>query len=280
MSSRGKSRPTMSLLAFQDIITSVSGILMFIVLMLSLELSNESPTASAAPSVDDMNRLEAAIAVAKDDRQRLEANLIANSDDAVAAATAAAPEELRADVLHLDQRIAATEAAIALLEQQHVELGAAAAAQGKIDAKSTAEHQAAAERMRSEIAGLKRDLSIVRTDERPVFTLPRGFNKTGWLVVISADRCEVASLGRRAAPRSFPTATGGLFRSGPDVSQFLAWTKTLAASEAYLLLIVRPDGTDVFKEISDSLEERGIAFGFDLSSPGRRLLDPERGAFQ
>ena len=278
MSGRSGSRPTMSLLAFQDIITSVSGILMFIVLMLSLELSNESAApASVVDPAAEAARLEAALASARRDLAGLEKDLAGN-DDMAHAAAAVVPEEVRTEIGQLDQRIISLQAVIAALESRRDSLLAEKQTAERRDSASTQAERGATQKALARAAQLAKEVSDLATDERPVFSLPRGFNKSGWLVVISGDRCEVAPLGRRANPRSFAITTG--FLAGePDVSPFLTWSRSLGPDQ-YFLLITRPSGVRVFEAIQRHFEMDGVAHGFDLASPARKLLDAEKGAHQ
>lgn len=279
MGGRASSRPTMSLLAFQDIITSVSGILMFIVLMLSLELSNESASSSSS-TVDpaDVARVEAAVAAARNDKIRLERDL-AENDDVARAAASIAPEQLRSDVRNLDERIAALADTIARLESRRdLALADQRAAEAGDSAAAGAEREATRQALQM-AAQLAKELSEVQSDDRPVFSLPRGLNRPGWLVVISADRCEVAPLGLRAAPRSYPVKSSSFLARKPDVSAFLDWVHS-QERHAYFLLIARPTGANAFGVIREDVETTGVAFGFDLASARRKLLDPERGAHQ
>jgi len=267
----------MSLLAFQDIITSVSGILMFIVLMLSLELSNEA-AAPETPVVDaaDLEQLEAAVAEARKRKTTLE-GMLGASDDLARAAAAVAPEQLRAELRDLDLKIEDLQRSNRSLEARRDTLLADKRSAASETADSAAD-QTATEQALKEASRLALEISNVKSDDRPVFSLPRGFSKSGWLVVVSKDRCEVAPLGRRASPRSFPVSSG-LLSAASDVSPFLAWSKSLDA-DAYFLLIVRPGAAAAFEAIKDDFATRKVSFGYDVAGPNRKLLDPDRGAFQ
>jgi spore coat protein CotF len=278
MSARKGSRPVFSLLAFQDIITSVSGILMFLVLMLSLEMSNEATPDSPVIDVKDLQRLGAAVEEARREQAKLAASL-ATANDVTRQLAGMTTEQLQMDIQHLDRQIeeltastsALTSRRDALLSQKS-NMTAAAERTSDVVRQST-------EQALKEAADLAKELSDVQKDDRPIFTLPRGFDRKGWLVVVSSDRCEAAPLGVRAAPRQFPVGASGFLKSTVDVSGFLSWTTT-AGGNSYFLLVVRPGGAEVFDAIREDFEKRSVAFGFDLVGAGRKLLDPEKGASQ
>jgi len=273
---RRKTHPTITLFAFQDVIMSVSGIIVVLVLLLSLELIQkpEQSAAAAAPAVVEQLRaeIERAAAAAAELEARLQAN-----DEQIRQSAALSPADLQrqiddftADSEQLATETAALQSQLDDLQQRERAL--------RIEAAERSDVHEQADDARQTADDLERQLETERAENRLVFELPRGFNKQGWIAVISANEVSVAPLGRASPPRTF-TAEGGLFGSSAE-SRFLEWTSSLRQSDLYLLLMIRPDGTSAFESIVVELDRRGIPYGFDLVPAGQTLLHPERGAYQ
>src|SRR5689334_22415324 len=100
---RGRGGNPFSLFAFQDIITSVSGIFIVIVLLLSLELI-QRPAHSSPAASSPINELTEAIRKAEAELQQLKRTATANHDLAVDLAKHT-PESLREKIVELKSLI-------------------------------------------------------------------------------------------------------------------------------------------------------------------------------
>jgi len=276
MSSRARSRPRITLLAFQDIIMSVSGILIVLVLLLALEITDEPPPATSAPSVSPL-QLSMTVNAARSERQQLEESL--------RRADLLAKEAARQSPAQIRDQIASLESEIERLFAENIELRAKAE-QLRNEELKTKDNESRTKPIHDELAALeaaaanlKREIEDIRKDDRPVFTLPKGFKKDGWLAVIEKNRILIAPIGRRATPLLFEDQAG-LLASESAADRFLAWTRKEASRESYFLLIVRPDGANDFEEITDSFRGRDVAFGYDVIGRYSPLIHPEKGAFQ
>lgn len=266
----------MSLFAFQDVIMSVSGILIVIMLLLSLELVTKTEPSGAMQAAETAAALQAEIVAATAERQELEQSL-QSADQLVQAAAALSPEELRRDITRVTADADAITADLATLDakRQQVQRELQVAAVERFDQQRLEAELAALE---AEAEAVAEQVEAETREDRPVFSLPQGETRDGWLVVLAADRVTVAPLGRAAPPRDF---VAGSSRAGASaVGSFLAWVDMQNAADVYLLMLIRPGGAAGFKLLQPALNERGVAYGYDLVREQQSLLHPERGAVQ
>lgn len=273
MARRGRSGPAVSLFAFQDIITCVSGIIIVMVLILALELIERPQLASGATSEDQ--RIHEAIASAEERLRELTAGS-QESDELIRDLTSASPVQLHQD-------IALAQATLAALRR---ELDEQAAKSGKL---ATASVGLAAERQEREKESdaldraarinreLERQLQRESRQNRPVYALPRGTTKSGWLVVLESRQVTVAPLGQSARPMHFARKPGSLF-GGSAARQFLGWLRQQPSANSYFLVLIRPNAVAEFDEIETALTAGGYSFGFDVVGQDQLLIDPDRGA--
>lgn len=276
MASRRKSHPTITLFSFQDVIMSVSGIIIVLVLLLSLELIQKPEHAAAATGSAVAGQLQAEIERAETARADMERRLRTN-DERIQASTSLSVEDLRRQIKQyqaangeLAIENARLKSQVDDLQQRDRNARITAAERGDVRGKADAARQTA--------DSLQQQVETERNENRPVFALPRGFNKQGWIAVISATDVTVAPLGRASRPRTFMAESGFLGRSAD--AAFLEWAQSLSSSSLYFLLMVRPDGIEAFDRICTALDERQTAYGFDLVPSGQGLLHAERGAYE
>jgi len=276
MAARRKKHPVITLFAFQDVIMSVSGIIIVLVLLLSLELIQRPEHNAAAAGAQTAAQIQREIEQAAADAALLE-QLVRETNARIESSAGLSAAELQrqtgitvADTGALDAEIAAIQARVESLEQSDKELRARSFDQQDSRRKIESAQQKAAE--------LESTLDEEQRDNRPLFSLPRGFEKSGWIAVLSESTVAVAPLGRASRPQVF-TASGGLLGDSA-AEKFLEWARSQSAPDLYVLLVIRPDGISSFQEIAEGLELSGIDYGFDLAPAGQSLLHPERGAYE
>ena len=276
MASRRRSRPTMTLFAFQDVIMSVSGIIIVILLLLTLELIQQPGQQAAAANLDLSGDFQHAIDEAARDIAQIESELT-KADRLIRESTHESPDELR-------RRIGQGRDEIERLQQENQRLAGQLEAlrdaekQAKLRQFENGDDQERLDALQAEVAVTAEQIEQERIEDRPLYSAPRGFSGSGWVAVISANRVAVAPLGVAAEPTVF-TTSGGLFRSDPS-KQFLNWIDARAASSAYFLLLIRPDGVESFERIQQGLDERAVSYGFDVVGANQVVLHPERGAME
>jgi len=274
MSRRRRSAAAFSLFSFQDIITSVTAILILLVLILSLELVTR--------------RQEAAAADPKTTRASLQAALAALQSLAGTLAAVVPPDETRPLVrrtrseLARDTRIVEDQAQQALADAEAARavegraraLAAAAISRLK-DAKQT---HTDVDRMKEQAARVDEEatkLALQNEEEAArlaqkreqivdqpssgaelVFNAPGNSASQAWIIEVSRDGFTVVKLGTNQRQ-----ALG--FGVGPG-SAAAGWLAHLNAGRDHALILVRPSGAESIDALRHSLGEAGISFGIDF----------------
>ena len=275
MSRRGRSGPTISLFSFQDIITSVTAIVTVIALLLALDLVQRKQSQSGETSASIALELIAALERAEAEFARLSV-LAESTDELVKEVAATSPAELKNEIAQRESTIAELERERARLEQQNQKwrsrekevLGE------QFDLEPLKEEQVRTERTAKEV---QRQSAEERTENRTIFSLPRGTTKEGWVAVIDSDQISVAPLERPEKPTTF-VSSGLLLLSVSATGHFEKWIDERQLGSAYFLLLIRPDGAKPFDDVRRMMERKTISHGFDLAGADQTLLHPERGA--
>ena len=275
MSRRGRSGPVISLFSFQDIITSVTAIVTVITLLLALDLVQRKQSQAGDSSGNLAVELAARLVAAEVELAELKA-AAGTTDDLVREVAATSPAELRNEIAQRESAIAELERERTRLERQR--------GQWKTREKEEQTEQFDLEPLRqqqanalAEAAELDRQRTSEQVENRTVFSLPRGFQKEGWIVVIDATQIAIAPLGRPAQP--VVVRTSGLPLIGTSAAAgFVAWIEREQLRSAYFLLLVRPDAARAFDDVQELLTDKSISHGFDLIGADQSILHPERGA--
>ena len=276
MASRRRSRPTMTLFAFQDVIMSVSGIIIVILLLLTLELIQQPGQQAAAANLDLSGDFQHAIDEAARDIAQIESELT-KADRLIRESTHESPDELR-------RRIGQGRDEIERLQQENQRLAGQLEAlrdaekQAKLRQFENGDDQERLDALQAEVAVTAEQIEQERIEDRPLYSAPRGFSGSGWVAVVSANRVALAPLGVAAKPTVFTTS--GRFLRDDASRQFLNWVDSNADSSAYFLLLIRPDGVESFERIQQGLDERAVSYGFDVVGANQVVLHPERGAVE
>lgn len=269
-----QSAPGLSLFAFQDIIMSTSGIVIMMVLLLTLELVERKEGQENLVVRDDRNQIEAHITKRQQEIHELQ-NRIDQSDAIIQQASSISPSDLKEKVESLRLQNALLRNEVSALKDK-LEIADATDAQAEANRDQLRSKQDQLAEMRRERTRLEAEIESVRRDERPIFSFPKGDQRSGWLVVVSENRIALAPIGRAARPLSFQSK-GEILSLRSAVDQFLEWTSSQPIGAFYFFLI-RPGGTNTFDRIRTKFDERQIQYGFDLAGLEQVILDPERGA--
>ncbi|WP_373649719.1 hypothetical protein [Schlesneria sp. DSM 10557] len=275
MSRRGRSGPTISLFSFQDIITSVTAIVTVITLLLALDLVQRKQSSSSSTSATLFAALQERLKAAEAELVSLQ-TLTESDDTLVREAAGVSPAELRNEIARRESAITDLEQQRAELEQQKQKLKQLETTElsKQFDLEPVKEARNAVLRKASE---LDQQRVQEQSDDRPIFTLPRGIQKEGWLAVIDSKQIAVAPLGRPAVPEIF-SATGLPILGSSASANFDNWISDQRLRSAYFLLLVRPDSAEMFDKVQAVLDRRTISYGFDLIDADQQILHPERGA--
>jgi hypothetical protein len=283
MSRRRGSAAAFSLFSFQDIITSVTAILILLVLILALELVTRRQQAAAASPAASRASLQAAAAalevlvgqlaaaVPSDEprplvrrtRSELERDIRIVEDQAK---QAAADAEAARAVEGQGRAMAA--AAIARLEEvretkEDVDRMKEVAAQ--VDAEATKlslDNEKEAERLTQKRQELVEKPS---PGAELVFNAPENSGTQAWIVEVSSDGVTVVQLGTNQK-----RSLGGAVGPGSPVS---GWLAELDPKSDHALILVRPSGVGGVDDIRERLSDQGIPFGIDFIGEDQVVRD-------
>jgi hypothetical protein len=243
-----------SLFSFQDIITCVTGIMIFLVLIMTLELLRQ---AAAEPSPDpaardpELERLarehEALLKQAREQHETMLAQTrrLNVLDPLALAATPARLREAR-------QRELALAAEMARLATQQSNTQAAAAQDGQ---QTAADSLRLAELMAQKDA-LENRLKDETVRNRLAFIPESGNGKRPILVQWSASEIKVKPLQSQETVRSFTSAAAGL-------SELKSWMRGRQSNLEYVVVLLKPSGVASFSGEYQGLRDLGLDLGLE-----------------
>lgn len=254
--SKGSASP-ISLFSFQDLITSLSGILILLVLMMSVQIAVQGVTSKPLQieNQDAQARLEALREKVASLRDRL-AELRAlhgnqSTNDAVSLVRAFVQAERERDALQ--DAIAKSQSAISALEQQ-------------LERARAEEAEA-----RNQSSSLKKEMDELRAAQAEVlknnkmFVIPEeGAAKTAVIVECSGATVRAGYIDRATPPVTFAV--------GDDVgTDFRKYLGNLTSSREYIVFMVKPSGVNVFGELKGMAEANGFDVGYDALEEDRTI---------
>ena len=254
-----------SLFSFQDIITSVTGVVVLVMLLLAVELLQrniitDTPVRQSSPddSAERVRQLDTQIAQL---RQALEAG------QAFAAEIAALPAtELAAKESQLQQRVQA------LTEELHELRASVSRSQSEHAVLSGANGGSMAERLatvQKNVERLREQLESLKDSNRIVYNPNPNAQKAGWLVDLSPGTIRVAEPAAKALPHEFPVGPGNA-----GIAQFLAWCKSRDKDSEYFVLLIRPQSVPLYWRVREELEKLGFGLGYDLLGREAVVFEP------
>jgi hypothetical protein len=272
MSRRGRSTgAAISLFSFQDIITSVTAIMILLVLILTLELVSRSSQRGVA--VEDRRvarEFRESVRSMEQHVQSLREELVGLQTRANASASFSATDTrqrardatVRAD--RLAEEIAILEASLRTATSERRQSEADLLAAGPTSADESPDHIEALERRVAEIettnsAERQRQRDSAESgaaDGSPptlIFNVPPGDSLEPRLLEVSADGL-VALAADAGEHRRF---------RGPG-REFDRWLASLDSAREYVVIVLRPTGVKVYQDVVDAIEAAGISVGAEL----------------
>lgn len=258
---KGASVP-FSLFAFQDIITSVTGIILLITMMMAVELVQNMTKAETAPQEQKSSRvtrmLQEAVSQGTREADRLQKILDETST-------------IRFDADALRRRLEALKAAAGEIESQREQIETtqekidARREQQKLEAKDlTPEAIEALTQEQSEIA---QQIEAMQQSNRVIFNRPAGAEKSPWLVELNERTILVAEMGQVRPPQTFQT---------PEA--FLHWIRGQDRNSMYFVLLVKPATINTFSTVRQALQDQQFDIGYDLMRSDQTAIDATTGA--
>lgn len=262
---RGSVSTPFSLFAFQDIITSVTGIMILVTLMLALDLlqrkASSPPNQTAAVTAD----LESAIAENERQIAQLQAEL-GRLQSELRDATRFNASQLRDQLADTRELQADVQRELQAFERekQQIEQQRARVEQERQRRASDAE---TIDQLADKIQETKEQIQELKQSNRLIFNPGAGSDKNPWLVEVDAAGLTAARMGRAERPTEFG-----------DVPAFQRWLAQRNVGSDYFVLLVKPGGIDAFHEALERLQQRNFDVGYDLLATDRTAIDPETGA--
>ena len=262
MGRRKQAAAPFSLFAFQDIITSVTGIILLITMMMAVELVQNLSRAAAAPQEEKSSQvahmLRQAFSESTSEQDRLQKIL----DETTT---------IRFNADSLRRRLAELKAAAGELELQNELIQTT---REKIDARKTQQNleakdltPEAIEALAKEQAAIARQIAAMKESNRVIFNRPAGAAKAPWLVELNETSIVAAEMGQVLPPQSFDS---------PDA--FLQWVQDQDRDSRYFVLLVKPSTIEVFSTIRKVLQDRRFDVGYDLLPSDQMAIDAQTGA--
>jgi hypothetical protein len=273
MSSRLRSLDSkISFFAFADIITAVSGVLIFVALLLATDLGRPTSSSSQAANSEMERRLQEALAQqAEVDSQnhRLQ-ELLVTAD--------AAPdlEKLQADITRLRSQLSEEQKKQTALADQMTDSQAAIAARDKVlgltDLKATVqrtiqENEAIAQqeaKVRSEMDGLDQQVARVESQllklrqwDGQIWLIPDKSATTKEPIVVFVD-----GMGATIQRVDHPEQRKQLDKDVAD-SAFSSYLDKAKSLDQYVVFEVKPSGIGLFQDLVKLARDKGFDVGYD-----------------
>jgi predicted RNase H-like nuclease (RuvC/YqgF family) len=259
MSKRARSQPVLSLFAFQDIITSVTGIMILVTLFLALELVSRKEGSAAATSrltdemqqaIEDANALEAQIEKNRKHIKHLESELQKGRGDLDALASTST-DTLKNERTALRQQVEGARRRKNLTIEQRQRI-AVALREVTDDLGSSGISDDAIARLEQAIATTEQQIGDVTAVSLIVKPAPDE-KRTPVVVQVSGQAIAVATDG--------PSGSVNSYQNPQEVSNQL---RKLDASTHYVVILIKPSGIKNFREVYDSAERLGFSIARKL----------------
>jgi len=273
MSSRLRSLDSkISFFAFADIITAVSGVLIFVALLLATDLGvpTDSRTKSENPEIEQQLQETLAMQVDVDAQNERLQELLTTAE------TAPDPEKLQADIKRLQLQLAEEQKKQAAINDQMSESQDAIAKRDAVlgltdlkakvaletqEAKSIASQDAKVREemaaLEQHLAGVQSKLLILRQREGKLWLIPDkgSTTKEPILATVSASGVKLERFDRPDQTKIFSVSSAR--------SEFDSYLDGVKPVDQYIVFLVRPSGVGLFEDLVKSARDKNIEVGFD-----------------
>ena len=241
MRKRGHRSSVLSLFAFQDIITSVTGIMILVTLVLALELLYRKENAPPRKTAEILVKLESAIVKSQARIEELRGRARDNETRIGRYAGI--------DIANVHDDLENLKNLNGVLTDEVSELAnEAVAASGRVeDARNVmSAHSDDRETIKNVLAEgeqVEQQIEDLKRSGRVIFAPSQDSHKTPWLVEITGDKITVARYGEHARSKEYGSST-----------DFMRFIHAREPTSDYFVLFVKPDGIKVFQEVRQLLE--------------------------
>lgn len=255
-----------SLFAFQDIITSVTGIMILVTLMLVLDLLEKVEGAPRARTAHVEKNVRDSLEKVLDEIHTIEQSLTIPANTRVADLATLDIQTLRSKFAartdHEETLVADLQSIRALREKEAQLLESAQMRQEQTESLVDEIH-----RLQSDIAENQEKINRLSQSRRVLFRVPQRGGETPWLVEIGVDRIRVAEMGVSRKPLVFDSN-----------ELFYQWVASRDHQNEYMVMLVSPESAEKYNEIADEMFEQNVPFGVNLLVSGQSAIDDETGA--
>lgn len=283
MSSRLRSLNSskISFFAFQDIITSVSGILILITLILATDLDRPTPPANPVNDPELLRKLEetlrqqAEVDVRNQQLQRL----------IVAAETEPTPEKLTNDIIRLRKEIEDEKANSARADAELAAILSENAARDKAlgltamvlqiqqvnqEANSLVSQNVMVRQRMAEleqrVVNAQSRLLKLREQNEKLWIIPdkSGSTKEPILATVSGTGVKMERFDRPEQTKEFREVTAS--------REFKSYLAEIRPTDQYIVFLIKPSGIELFEELEEIAREKKFEVGFDAVEETREIL--------
>lgn len=264
MSRRRKQPAAFSLFAFQDIITSVTGIIVLVTLFLTIELMEQTENKPQTTTVELTQQTQQTNEEIRDQIKELNA-LLENYAKGVNSLPTTDPDALKKLVDDNQRQLDEIEKEVENRKQQLAE------SESNLEDAQTNQQQtsitgtADLKKLASDIKDLEAKLRKLQSRSRLLFKVGTP-GQSIWIIEITDTGFRCAPVGIKAVPRTFSTPTS-----------FLAWANKSPKSGSQLFLCIKPSGISNFKNVIAKIPSR-LKLGFRPIGLGERVIDDDSGA--
>lgn len=264
MRSRRSNNISISLFSFQDIITSVTGIMILLTIIMLLDLitrSNASPRAQTEQVLPQINEeLSKTNEIIKDLEEKLSRQSSSTSTNAFLS-----EETLNKKIADLEEKLNHSQKKIEKLQQEKKNIKKSF---DRINTeKNNQDKTVVVEKLKNELKEKKKELEDLSKSKRIIYNSPEGISKTTWLFEVSGSNILVAKIGETSKPHNFNGA-----------EPLKRWISTRSPSNDYFMILFKPDSVSFHDSLLNFLESNNFDFGYDLLDSSRTAIDPDKGA--
>lgn len=249
-----------SLFAFQDIITSVSGIFIFLTLLLALDLVSRVMNASmdvSAPK-DQFDQMKEAVKTFSEEIQKGK-EMIAKKIGEQAIYITLSEDQLRSQNRDLEQKIEEIRQEMDRLKKNYATLEAE---EKKIplyenDLKRLEKKRADLQRQNQE---LDEKIQAAQVNKFNLFTREGGHKEIPWVVDLCGSKTVVFSLGQK------------IRKDFSDYKAFLRWIQDRNRKTEYFILVVRPSSSEFCTEVQEEIRRSGFKIGLEVIGEDEEIV--------
>lgn len=259
MPRRRSQQAAFSLFSFQDIITSVTGIMILITLMLAIELLDRTDSKSAATNKAQLDDLKEINAEMEQQIERIKANIAAQQTN-VEDLPSLDETTLRNMKKTAEDGVGNLESDIEIQKDKLKKNRETLAEKTKQESQRKAREERELQALKDRNDRISQELAEFSSSDRKFFTTGIK-DKDVWVVEFARGQIRAAKIGVQMRPQAFSSAAA-----------FLSWVRSLPNQSA-MYLLVKPSAIDLYRSTRDNLPA-GVDTGFSVIDEGETIMDP------